>query len=145
MQEGSWWHQRRDPIHQEQVADAPVHQPVTTSCVKAVAASKVEWLTPGHAVEDVPGLEREQRHWRGQLDLPRGGAPLGAHSCEADAVDVGGKALENEAREIQRDVRPRILCARHRLSRSWKQRSRGAARVSVRLRYDIHPGNREAP
>ena len=103
-------------IHQEQVAEAPIHQPVTRSCGNEVgfAARKVERLTPGHAVEDVPGLEREQRHWRGQLDLPRGGAPLGAHSCEADAVDVGGKALENEAREIQRDVRPRILCARHR-------------------------------
>jgi hypothetical protein len=63
--------------------------------VAVFVGSKVERLTPGHAVEDVPVLEREQRHWRGQLDLPRSGAPLWAHGSEADAVDVGGKALEN--------------------------------------------------
>jgi hypothetical protein len=88
----------REGIHQEQVAEAPVHQPVTTGCGNEAgfAPSKVERLTPGHAVEDVPILESEQRQWRGQPDLPSNGAPLGAHGREADAVDVSVKAPGNE-------------------------------------------------
>jgi hypothetical protein len=100
----------REGIHQEQIAITPVHQPVTISCGHEAcfgfAVSKVERLTPGHAVEDVPILESEQRQWRGQPDLPSSGAPLGAHGCEADAVDVSVKALENEACELRGNLRP---------------------------------------
>lgn len=88
------------------VAVAGEDKPVCAGIGVASAARKAERLGYWDAVHGAVG-EGKQRRGRRQGAHPGGGAPVGAHGGEADAVDVGWQAPENLVGEIQRVVGPR--------------------------------------
>ena len=105
----------------------------------AAEAREAEGLAVGEAVEGAV-REREQRQRRGQVELPRGGAPLRAHGGEAGAVRAGREEAEHHAGQVPREVGPRRRMpgarrrVRHRtpaepnLARGRERRTRRTAR-----------------